>query len=88
MRSTSPSPPSVISSISKLDDPDAGDLRCAVALIGAACDVDRAVTSDEALAVRARAIPPEPTAMVASVEEPAVEVINGEAKKLLAHLRA
>jgi uncharacterized membrane protein len=52
------------------------------ALMGGAFDVDRAVTSDEALTVLGRAIPPESTAVIASVEEPAVEVIDGEMKKL------
>ena len=46
------------------------------ALMGGAFDVDRAVTSDEALTVLGRAIPPESTAVIASVEEPAVEVID------------
>jgi len=48
------------------------------ALMGGAFDVDRAVTSDEALGVLGRAIPPESTALIASVEEPAVEVIDAE----------
>ena len=48
------------------------------ALIGGAIDVDRSVTSDEALTVLGRAIPPESTALIASVEEPAVEVIDAE----------
>jgi len=52
------------------------------ALMGGAFDVDRAVTSDEALTVLGRAIPPESTAVIASVEESAVEVIDGEMKKL------
>jgi uncharacterized membrane protein len=52
------------------------------ALMGGAFDVDRAVTSDEALTVLGRAIPPGSTAVIASVEEPAVEVIDGEMKKL------
>jgi hypothetical protein len=50
--------------------------------MGGAFDVDRAVTSDEALTVLGRAIPPESTAVIASVNEPAVEVIDGEMKKL------
>src|SRR4029450_11763721 len=41
------------------------------ALIGGAFDVDRAVTSDEALTVLGRAIPPESTAVIAEGEEPA-----------------
>jgi uncharacterized membrane protein len=52
------------------------------ALMGGAFDVERAVTSDEALTVLAQAIPPGSTAVIASVEEPAVEVIDGEMKKL------
>ena len=52
------------------------------AMMGGAFDVDRAVTSDEALTVLGQAIPPGSTAVVASVEEPAVEVIDGEMKKL------
>jgi uncharacterized membrane protein len=52
------------------------------ALMGGAFDVDRAVTSDEALTVLGQAIPTGSTAVIASVEEPAVEVIDGEMKKL------
>jgi uncharacterized membrane protein len=52
------------------------------ALMGGAFDVDRAETSDEALTVLGRAIPPESTALIASVEEPAVEVIDEEVTKL------
>ncbi len=52
------------------------------AMIGAAFDVDRAATSDEALTVLGQAIPPKSTAVIAAVEEPAVEVIDGEMKKL------
>lgn len=52
------------------------------ALMGGAFDVDRAVTSDESLTVLGQAIPPGSTAVIASVEEPAVEVIDGEMKKL------
>ena len=52
------------------------------ALMGGAFDVDRAVTSDEALTVLGQAIPPGSTAVIASVEEPAVEVIDGEMNKL------
>jgi uncharacterized membrane protein len=48
------------------------------ALMGGAFDLDRTVTSDEALGVLGRAIPPESTALIASVEEPAVEVIDAE----------
>jgi uncharacterized membrane protein len=52
------------------------------AMIGGAFDVDRAVTSDEALTVLGRAIPPGTTAVLASVDEPAVEVIDAEMYKL------
>ena len=52
------------------------------AMMGGAFDVDRAVTSDEALTVLGRAIPPGTTAVIASVEEPAVEVIDAEMYKL------
>ena len=48
------------------------------ALMGSAFDVDRAATSDEALTVLGRAIPAGSTAVIASVEEPAVEVIDAE----------
>ena len=52
------------------------------AAVGGIFDIDRVDTSDEALAVLGRAIPPESTAVIASVTEPAVEVIDGEMKKL------
>jgi uncharacterized membrane protein len=52
------------------------------ALMGGAFDVDRAVSTDEALAVLGRAIPPESTAVIAEVEEPAVEVVDAEMDKL------
>jgi uncharacterized membrane protein len=52
------------------------------AMMGGAFDVDRAVTSDEALTVLGQAIPPESTAVIAEVEEPAVEVIDAEMSKL------
>jgi uncharacterized membrane protein len=48
------------------------------ALMGGVFDLDRSETSDEALGVLARAIPPESTALIASVEEPVVEVIDAE----------
>jgi hypothetical protein len=47
-------------------------------MMGGAFDVDRAVTSDEALTVLGQAIPPGSTAVIASVEESAVEVIDAE----------
>src|SRR5689334_9494112 len=52
------------------------------ALMGGAFDVDRAVTSDEALTVLGTAITPGSTAVIASVDEAAVEVLDGEMKKL------
>ena len=52
------------------------------ALMGGVFDLDRAETSDEALGVLGRAIPPGSTAVIASVAEPAVEVIDGEMKNL------
>ena len=52
------------------------------ALVGGAFDIDRVMTSDEALTVLGRAIPPESTALIASVEEPAVEVIDAEMEML------
>jgi uncharacterized membrane protein len=48
------------------------------AMMGGAFDIDRTVTSDEALTVLGTAIPPESTALIASVEEPVVEVIDAE----------
>jgi uncharacterized membrane protein len=48
------------------------------AMMGGAFDVDRAVTSDEALTVLGQAIPPESNAVIARVEEPLVEVIDAE----------
>jgi uncharacterized membrane protein len=52
------------------------------AMMGGAFDLERAATSDEALTVLGRAIPPDSTAVIASVEESAVEVIDGEMTKL------
>jgi len=52
------------------------------AMMGGAFDVGRAAASQEALAVLGRAIPPESTAVIASVSEPALEVIDGEMTKL------
>jgi hypothetical protein len=51
-------------------------------MMGGAFDVTRAVTSDEALTVLGQAIPPESTAVIAEVEEPAEEVIDSEMSKL------
>jgi len=52
------------------------------ALTGVIFDVVRADKSDEALTALGRGIPPGSTAVIASVEEPAVEVIDGEMAKL------
>jgi uncharacterized membrane protein len=52
------------------------------AMMGGAFDLDRAETSDEALTVLGRAIPPESAAVIASVDEPGVEVVDGEMAKL------
>ncbi len=52
------------------------------ALMGGAFDMDRVATSDEALAVLGRAIPAGSTAVMASVDEVSVEVLDGEMKKL------
>jgi uncharacterized membrane protein len=52
------------------------------ALMGGAFDIDREVTSDEALTVLGQAIPPESTAVMASVEEPTVEIIDAEMYRL------
>jgi uncharacterized membrane protein len=52
------------------------------ALMGGVLDIARADKSDEALATLGRAIPPESTAVIAGVAEPAVEVIDGEMAKL------
>jgi uncharacterized membrane protein len=48
------------------------------ALIGGAFDIDRAVTSDDALTVLGEAIEPGSTVLIANVGEPAVEVIDAE----------
>jgi uncharacterized membrane protein len=48
------------------------------ALVGGAVDIDRADTSEEALTVLGRSIPPGSTALMASVEESAIEVIDAE----------
>src|SRR6476619_6409442 len=52
------------------------------ALMGGAFDVDRAVTSDEALTVLGRAIPPESTAVIAEVEEFESGAVDAEMSKL------
>ncbi len=52
------------------------------ALMGGALDVDRAVTSDEALTVLGRAIPPESTAVIAEVEEFEGGAVDAEMSKL------
>jgi uncharacterized membrane protein len=52
------------------------------ALIGGAFDIDRLDKSDEALTELGRSIPPGSTAVMATVAEPAVEVIDGEMAKL------
>jgi uncharacterized membrane protein len=52
------------------------------ALMGGVFDLDRAGKSDEALAALGRALPPESTAVIATVAEPAVEVIDREMDKL------
>jgi uncharacterized membrane protein len=52
------------------------------AVVGGAFDLGRAVKSDEALTAFGRAIPPGSTAVIATVAEPAVEVINGEMANL------
>jgi uncharacterized membrane protein len=52
------------------------------AVMGGLFDLDRAEKSDEALVAFGRAIPPESTAVIAVVGEPAVEVIDGEMAKL------
>ena len=51
-------------------------------LMGGAFDIDRAEKSDEALTAIGRAIPHGSTAVMATVAEPAVEVIDGEMAKL------
>jgi uncharacterized membrane protein len=52
------------------------------ALMGGVFDIGRVVKSEEALSELGRAIPPGATAVLATVAEPAVEVINGEMAKL------
>jgi uncharacterized membrane protein len=48
------------------------------AVLGGAFDIDRSVTSDEALTTLGRAIPSGAIALLAQVDEPAVEVIDAE----------
>jgi uncharacterized membrane protein len=52
------------------------------ALMGGTIDIVGVTKSEEALTALGRAIPPESTAVIASVTEPAVEVIDGEMAKL------
>jgi uncharacterized membrane protein len=52
------------------------------ALMGGVFDIARVEKSDEALSALGTAIPPETTAVIAGVAEPAVEVIDGEMAKL------
>jgi uncharacterized membrane protein len=52
------------------------------AMMGSIFDIARVEKSDEALVALGRAIPPESTAVIAGVAEPAVEVIDGEMAKL------
>jgi uncharacterized membrane protein len=52
------------------------------ALMGGVFDIDRAEKSDEALGALGRAMPPGSTAVMVTVAEPAVEVIDGEMAKL------
>ena len=50
--------------------------------MGGTIDIVGVTKSEEALTALARAIPPNSTAVIASVTEPAVEVIDGEMAKL------
>jgi uncharacterized membrane protein len=52
------------------------------ALMGGTIDIVGATKSEEALTALARALPPGSTGVIASVTEPAVEVIDGEMAKL------
>jgi uncharacterized membrane protein len=52
------------------------------ALMGGTIDIVGVTKSEEALTALGRAIPPESTAVIASVTEPAIEVIDGEMAKL------
>lgn len=51
-------------------------------LVGGAVDATRVVKSDDALTVLGRAIPPGSTAVIATVTEPAIEVVDGEMTRL------
>ena len=52
------------------------------ALVGGAFDLEHALMSDDALTILGTAIPAGSTAVIAEVDEFAVEVIDGEMKKL------
>jgi uncharacterized membrane protein len=52
------------------------------ALAGGAWDISRGEDSNEAIALLGRAITPGSNAVIASVNEPAVEVLDGEMEKL------
>jgi uncharacterized membrane protein len=52
------------------------------ALMGGVFDLTRAEKSEEALGALGRAMPPESTAVIAIVGEPAIEVVDGEMAKL------
>jgi hypothetical protein len=50
--------------------------------MGGVFDLNRAEKSEEALGALGRAMPPESTAVIAIVGEPAIEVVDGEMAKL------
>jgi uncharacterized membrane protein len=52
------------------------------ALMGGAFDLERADKSDEALSVLSRAIPPGSAAVIASIEEPAIQVVDAQMAQL------
>lgn len=52
------------------------------AVVGGAFDLERTETSVDALTVLSRAVPPNSTGVIASVDEPAIGVIDGEMRKL------
>ncbi len=52
------------------------------ALVGGAFDLERTETSSDALTALGRAVPPSSTAVIATVSEPVIEVIDGEMRKL------